>query len=68
MQELHRMFTDYKISVIRIRGVEVNEVLKYLNVLTRKGKGTTQWILFLQKHSIILSQRLMILAFTYVIT
>ncbi len=42
MQEIQRMFTDYKISVIRIRGVEVNEVCEIFERINQEGKKLDQ--------------------------
>lgn len=38
LQQLQRMFTDYKISVIRIKGVEVNEVCEIFERINQEGK------------------------------
>jgi len=38
LQQLQRMFSDYKLSVIRIRGVEVNEVCEIFERINQEGK------------------------------
>lgn len=38
LQQLKRMFTDYKLSVIRIKGVEVNEVCEIFERINQEGK------------------------------
>lgn len=38
LQQLSRMFTDYKISLIRIKGVEVNEVCEIFERINQEGK------------------------------
>ena len=38
LQQLQRMFTDYKLSIIRIKGVEVNEVCEIFERINQEGK------------------------------
>jgi len=38
LQQLQRMFTDYKLSVIHIRGVEVSEVCEIFERINQEGK------------------------------
>jgi hypothetical protein len=38
LQQLRRLFTDYRLSVIRIRGVEVNEVCEIFERINQEGK------------------------------
>lgn len=38
LQQLQRMFTDYRLSVIRIRGVEVSEVCEIFERINQEGK------------------------------
>lgn len=38
LQQIQRMFTDYKISVIFIKGVEVNEVCEIFERINQEGK------------------------------
>ena len=38
LQQLSRMFTDYKLSVIRIKGVEVGEVCEIFERINQEGK------------------------------
>ncbi len=38
LQQLQRMFNDYRLSVIRIRGVEVNEVCEIFERINQEGK------------------------------
>jgi len=38
LQKLSKMFTDYKISLIRIRGVEVSEVCEIFERINQEGK------------------------------
>lgn len=42
LQQLQRMFTDYKLSVIRIKGVEVSEVCEIFDASTRKARSFTR--------------------------
>ena len=38
LQQLQRMFTDYKLSVVHIRGVEVSEVCEIFERINQEGK------------------------------
>lgn len=38
LQQLSKMFTDYKISVVRIKGVQVNEVCEIFERINQEGK------------------------------
>lgn len=38
LQQLQRLFTDYRLSVIRIRGVEVSEVCEIFERINQEGK------------------------------
>ena len=38
LQQLRRMFTDYKLSIIRIKGVEVSEVCEIFERINQEGK------------------------------
>ncbi|MBO8129692.1 MAG: DUF262 domain-containing protein [Peptococcaceae bacterium] len=38
LMQLQRIFTDYKVSVIRIRGVDVNEVCEIFERINQEGK------------------------------
>ena len=38
LQQLQRMFTDYKLSIIRIKGVEVSEVCEIFERINQEGK------------------------------
>ena len=38
LQQIQRMFTDYKLSIIRIKGVEVSEVCEIFERINQEGK------------------------------
>ncbi len=38
LQQIHRMFNDYRLSIIRIRGVETNEVCEIFERINQEGK------------------------------